>query len=463
MQLSRIITVSLAVGTIVAVAVWLSLRPSVDLHARMPGADRRPDAGGDAPAAATWEPKLERFDVVPPDHPGSWPCFRGEARTGIALAEKGLAGGWPAEGPRALWSVELGEGYAGPAVRFGRVFLLDYDRPAQADALRCFSLADGREVWRFSYPVAVKRNHGMSRTVPAVTERHVVALGPKCHVTCLDASTGEFRWQIDLVKDHKTTVPPWYAGQCPLVEGSRVILAPGGEHLLLAADIETGRVEWGSPNPRRWTMTHSSILPVDVEGTRMYVYSGSGGVAGVSAADGQLLWDTDVWKIGIATIATPLDLGEGRLFLSGGYNAGSMFLDVRREGDRYVATPGKRLDPEVFGSTQQTPLFHDGHIYGVRPDGELACLDLEGDVRWTSGPSSRFGLGPYLIADGKILVLDDEGHLAMARATPEGYEEIARARVLQGHEAWAPMAIAGGLLLARDFTRMVCLDLRGDR
>ena len=89
------------------------------------------------------------------------------------------------------WQTELGEGHAGAAVRDGRVFVLDYDRAASADVLRCLSLADGRDIWRFAYPVGVKRNHGMSRTMPAVTDKFVVTVGPKCDVSCLDPATGQ--------------------------------------------------------------------------------------------------------------------------------------------------------------------------------------------------------------------------------------------------------------------------------
>ena len=81
----------------------------------------------------------------------------------------------------------MGEGYAGAAILDGRVYVMDYDREHKQDALRCLSLADGREIWRYAYPDSVKRNHGMSRTVPAVTDKIVVALGPKCHVVCLNS------------------------------------------------------------------------------------------------------------------------------------------------------------------------------------------------------------------------------------------------------------------------------------
>jgi outer membrane protein assembly factor BamB len=183
-------------------------------------------------------------------------------------------------------------------------------------------------------------------------------------------------------------------------------------------------------------------------------------VAGVAADDGSLLWECPDWKISIATVSSPVAVPNNRVFLAGGYKAGSMMLEIGEQGGKWRINTAFRLDAETFGATQQTPVLHDGHLYGVRPNGELACLDLLGKVLWTSGTSHRFGLGPFLIADGRIFAMNDHGELTMARATPEEFRPLAQAKVLDGHDAWGPMAIAGGLLIVRDLTRMVCLDLR---
>jgi outer membrane protein assembly factor BamB len=228
---------------------------------------------------------------------------------------------------------------------------------------------------------------------------------------------------------------------------------------MMAVDAGTGRVVWKTPNPRGWTMTHTSVVPLTLGGRRQYVYSASGGVVGVAAEDGALLWETPDWKIDIAAIPTPVVVGDDRLFLSGGYNAGSMMLRLKEDGGRIVPDAQYRLKPSVFGATQQTPILREDHLYGVRPDGQLACLDLEGKVKWTSGSEHRFGLGPYLIAGGRIFALSDSGSLTMAEAAPDGFKLLGQAKVLHGQEAWGPMAFAGGRLIARDLTRMVCLDL----
>ena len=366
---------------------------------------------------------------------------------------------WPTEGPPVLWSVDLGEGYAGAAVLNGRVFVADYDQQKQGDAIRCFSLADGQEIWRYFYPVKVKRNHGMSRTVPAVTDKYVITMGPKCHVACLDVATGELHWFFDLVKDYGAKVPAWYAGQCPLIDDGKVILGVGGKSLIMAVDIETGEILWETPNPQKWEMTHSSIVPVEFAGQRMYVWCASGGVIGISAQDGKPLWQTSEWQIRIANVPTPVPVGDGRLFLSGGYNAGAMMLKLTEQNSQIVPEIEFRLPPEVFGSPQHTPILYEGHIYGVRPDEELVCLDLEGNVVWTSGSTHKFGLGPYTIINNLLYVMDDHGLLTLAEATPTGYVQLAQADVLEGIDAWGPMAVASNRLLVRDLTKMICLDI----
>ena len=152
-------------------------------------------------------------------------------------------------------------------------------------------------------------------------------------------------------------------------------------------------------------------------------------------------------------------MDNGRVFFSGGYNTGSMMLAIRHSGGGYVPEVLFRLGPEVFGSDQQTPIYYQGYIYGVRPDRQLVCLDPDGRTQWSSSSAHKFGLGPYTILNGLIYVMDDDGHLTVAEATPEAYKPLTAAQVLQGHESWGPMAFASGRLIVRDLTRMVCLDI----
>lgn len=415
--------------------------------------------GGSVPAPTGGAATTAAPGAEPPALPGLWPQFRGAAYDNVST-ETSLLTKWASGEPKALWSINVGDGYAGAAVANSRVYVIDYDKVAQADVLRCLALADGSELWRYSYPVSIKFYHGMSRTVPVVSGNYVVSLGPKCHVVCADAKTGKLYWMMDLVKQFGTVVPEWYAGQCPIIDNGKAIIAPSGKALMIAVDLATGKIAWQAPNPDGWTMTHSSIVPMTLNGKKMYIYCGSGGVAGVSAQDGSILWKTSAWKVTIANVPTPVVIGDGRVFLCGGYNAGAMMLKVKEQGGKFTTAKLFSLKASAFGSGQQTPILYKGYIYGVIPNGQLACIDLNGKTMWNSG-STKFGLGPYMIAGGMIYVMNDSGLLTLASASPAGYKQLAQAKILNGVESWGPFALAGGRLIARDMTKMVCLNVGG--
>jgi len=461
------IPVGLAILGIILLYAWLSSDAAVDLTERIPAADDNTQVLQGDGSAIKIQGKLVKLDGAPADLPGAWPRFRGANFDAISTEDISLARTWPVNGPEILWSVEVGEGYAGAAILAGRVYIMDYDREGQADVVRCLSLQDGKDIWRYSYPVKIKRDHGMSRTVPAVTDKYVVTMGPKCHVTCLDSMSGEFRWMFNLVREFNTTVPKWYTAQCPLIEDGRAIIAPAGTVLMMAVDCETGEIVWDTPNPDGWVMTHSSIVPMKFNGRRFYVYCGGnqikGGVVGVSAEDGSVLWKNEQWKVRF-NVPMPVVVGEDRLFLTAGYGQyelGCAMLRLTETDGKITAQTEFLHKTDVFGSIQQTPIYYDGYIYGVRLDEQLVCLDLQGNVVWTSTSANKFGNGPFVIAGGLIYIMNDTGELTLAQAGPSSYLALAHAKVLDGRESWGPMAIASGRLIVRDTQRMICLDISG--
>lgn len=452
----NIIVSCCATAAIVSLWLWLQVDMPMSLEARVPGMDKAEAEVAIEGSRTGPEGTLIRSDGVPADIQGAWPCFRGPDLDNISKEpHTPLPKG---SGFKELWSLDVGEGFAGAVIADGRVYMIDYDREQQTDALRCLSLADGKEIWRYSYPVSIKRNHGMSRTVPTVTEDVVVSIGPKCIVTCLHPITGEKKWSIDMVHAYETEVPPWYAGQCPLIDQGRLILAPAGTALLTAIDCETGEVIWETPNPRKWKMTHSSVVPMEFKGRHTYLYCASGGVVGVSAEDGRLLWEFPEWTIQIANIPSPLVIGEDKIFLSGGYKAGSLMLQLEENDGAITPNVLYRLEADQFGSTQHTPIYYEGYIYGVRPDGQLVCLDVDGNIQWSSTSAYKFGLGPYMIAPPLLYVMDDNGLMSRVEATPEAFRLWDQTPVLDGHEAWAPIAFTAGRMIVRDLTKMVCIE-----
>ena len=467
-ELGALALVAGAILSFAALWLWLSKPLEVALDLRVPGADGTPADAMRAEQATDLAGTFQQFDGVPASFPGAWPRFRGPdfdniVKDGVPLAER-----WGESGPKVLWSVEVGEGYAAPVVLNGRVYLLDYDEEAQADAIRCFSLADGREIWRRSYSVTIKKNHGMSRTVPAVTDNYLVTMGPRCHVVCLDPVSGAFRWGIDLQRELGAEEPLWYTGQCPLIDGPLVILAPGApDALLMAVACESGAPVWKTPNPDGWKMSHSSIMPATIGGRRMYLYCAAGGIVGVAADGpdaGALLW-RHPWSAKVVA-PSPVPLGDGRVFITAGYGEGGMMLRVTETNGAFSCEVLHRHGPkDGLASEQQTPIFYDGLLYGIMPKdagamrAQFVCYDPGGALVWSSGQANRFGLGPYILADGKFFVLSDEGEMTVLRASRTGFEPLGRARVLEGHDAWGPIAVAAGRMFVRDLNRLVCLDV----
>ena len=469
-RILQLIVVSVfALAGLAGFAVVVIHDPAADLALAVPGQDGRPAARVPVSGVVKIGEFFRTFDGVPSATRSAWPRFRGAAMDNTSREPVPL--GVPSQSwqPAVLWSVQLGEGHAGAAVANGRVYVLDYDERRQADALRCFSLDDGREIWRRWYTVHMKRNHGISRTVPAVNERFVVTIGPSCHLMCCDAVTGDLLWGIDLAERFGAEVPLWYTGQCPLIDGSQAVVAVGGNALLVGVDLASGKVMWQTPNPRKLKMSHSSVMVMDLAGARTYVYAAIGGIVGVSAGvagRGRLLWESRDFDATVIA-PSPVDAGGGRVFVTAGYGAGSIMLGVSREGDSFSARVLYKHRPaEGFACEHQTPVMFQGRLIGILPKdagarrAELACWDPDGAWAWSSGQANRFGLGPYLLADGKLLILNEDGVLTVAEASAEAYRPLGSARILDGMDAWAPLALAGGRLIARDARRMVCVDMR---
>jgi outer membrane protein assembly factor BamB len=391
-----------------------------------------------------------------------WPQFRGPNRDAVSN-ETGLLKSWPEEGPRVLWTLDVAQGYSAAAIHDGRVFFNDYDEAASEWLVRSVDLETGDELWRFREARRIRPNHGITRTVPAVDGKRVFSLDPKSVLHALDAETGEELWRKNLVEVYGTKIPPWYNGQCPLLDGDRLIISTGGSALMVALEPATGEEIWRTPNPEGWPMSHSSVMPATLGGTRQYLYNNLFGTVGVAAADGRLLWHHP-FKFNVAVAPAPLALDGDRVLITAGYDSGGAILRVSSSGDSWKAEEAVPLPPSLWNSEIHTPILHDGHIFSIGrlKRGLLTVLDDEGRIVWTSEGQSSFEMGGYLLADGMLFILEGKtGMLRLVEASTEGYRELARTQVLSGHDVWGPPALADGKLVIRDMRQMVCLDVAG--
>jgi outer membrane protein assembly factor BamB len=398
---------------------------------------------------------------------GDWPQFRGPDRSNIS-SETGLFRSWPTPGPKVLWKTPVCEGYAGAAIKDGRVYLNDYDAEKKEHRVRCLSLSNGKDLWQWSYPVEVRPNHGITRTVPAIGKKLLFSLDPKCRFHALDAKTGKLVWQKNLVQDYKATIPGWYAGQNPLIDGDWVLVATGGDALVVAFDQATGKEIWRTPNPGKELMSHASLMPATIGGVRQYLYLTMKNLTGIDAATGALLWSTP-FSARIVAVPSPLSIGDGRIFVTSGYEAGSAMYQVEKGDGGFAARKLYSLTSAQFNSETQTPVLFQNHLFAVgsKTRGRFTCLGLDGKVVWQSPvvsgnaeASRTFELGGFLFADGMFFILDGKtGMLRLVEANIKEYKELASAQILNGEEIWGPMALSNGNLIIRDMGQMVCLQV----
>lgn len=448
---------------------WFLYNPVRGFRTSVPGMDERKTGTLSLPKVAIGE-IFSRFKEGSEAPGTNWPRFRGAEYDNICKENISLIDKFPPSGPRILWKKTLGEGHAAPAVYNGQVFILDYNETLKQDMLRCFDLKSGDELWQRGYNVKLKRNHGLSRTIPAVSNSYVVTIGPRCQVMCVDRKSGDYLWGLDLANEYKTEVPFWYTGQCPLIDNDTAVIATGGNSLLIGIDCKTGKKVWETPNTHGWKMSHSSIMPMRINGTKMYVYCAIGGIVGVSAQGsekGKILWESTGFAPSVVA-PSPLMLPGDRIFVTAGYGAGSALLQIAKQGENYSARIVSKYKPsEGLASEQQTPICKDGFIFGILPKdaGELrtrfACYEAGNPqkVVMSSNKDERFGLGPYILADNKFFILNDDGELSIAKYSATRFTVLDKARIIDGQDSWGPLVITGGYLLMRDSKTLVCIDV----
>ena len=447
--------VLLYIGIIIG---WHLYTPRSNLAIQAPGADNRPEGSARSINDVLIGEYFRKFDNFSSTFTGKWTCFRGENLDNIIVTREKI--NFSGADYHILWRIETGEGYAAPVIYNGRFYFLDYVEELNSDALRCFSLETGKELWRRWYRSPMKRNHGFSRTVPAIGEGYIITIGPQGHVMCCDPITGNLKWTIDMQKEFKTEVPFWYTGQCPRVDGDILILAPAGEEVLMCGiDVHSGKPVWTTSNTLKYKMSHSSVTPMSFGGKKMYVYAGVGGVCGVSAEEvdrGTLLWETSQWQPSVVA-PSPVQVSANQIFTVAGYGAGGAMLRVDRNGGKWTASVTEQYKPnEGLSSEQQTPVLYKNMLISIMPkDGgrnrdRLVCFSPS-NVRtpvWIS--DERFGLGPYIVINNQLFLFNDDGELFVYDIMQQSMKLLKRQRITNGVDAWGPMAYADGILIVRD-------------
>lgn len=417
-------------------------------------------------------------DIAKADSIG-WPGFLGPHRDGVS-SETGLLKKWPKSGPRELWKIDVGDGFGGAAIVGDNVYILDRADIDQ-EILRCLDFASGKQKWQHAYStMKVKLPHAGSRSTPQVDGDFIYTYGRVGNLVCVNRQTHQEVWSHDLMKDYGLeSTARWGYSASPLVVGDIVIvpaLDNEGGHLI-GFNKRSGKVAW----ERKDIGGAHYVTPrlYEIHGVQQVLTFGrlsgeEGQFTSVDPKTGKVLWKFNGYFNKIM-IPMPTNMGDGRLFVTGGYGAGSVMIQVSKKGGSYSVKELYRIEGE--GSQLHQAHLHEGHLYvnwntnenlkKNKKAGGLVCIDPDnGKVLWRTGEKPNFERGPLLFADGMIIILDGElGELALVDPSPGGYHELARAKVFtklkkKGNKIWSAMALTDGKLIVRSQTELKCFSLK---
>jgi outer membrane protein assembly factor BamB len=380
-----------------------------------------------------------------------WPGFRGRNRDSAVEGVR-INADWAASPPVQLWRRQVGPGWSSFAVS-GDV-LYTQEQRGESEEVAAYRVSTGRPVWRHRDPVRFWESNGGAgpRATPTINNDRIYTFGATGILNALDADTGARLWSRNVATDAEKAVPMWGFASSPLVIGDLVIVAASGR--LAAYDAVTGKRRWlGPPRPGSYSSPH--LFTAD--GVQQVLLLSAAGVTSVSAADGTLLWEQG-WDGGGTTIVQPALTGDGDLLINAIATSGGLGLrrlSVTHGSDGWNVT-------ERWTSTGLKPYFNDfvvhkGHAFGF--DGNiLSCIDLsDGHRKWKGG---RYGNGQLvLLADEDLLlVLSEEGELALVKATPDQFTEIARFKAIEG-KTWNHPVLIRDTLLVRNGEEMAAFKL----
>jgi outer membrane protein assembly factor BamB len=399
---------------------------------------------------------------------GDWTQFRGPNHDGSS-PEKILIT-WPPAGLRQIWKAPLQDGFGALTVGGGKAFTLVTREVDGADQEACVALDanSGRELWFAPLGIAKYDGGGNNgtpdnnggdgpRSTPSYDDGKVYVYSSRMALLCLDAATGKQIWVCNMLKEHAGRNIHWESAASPLIDGDLVFIAGGGiGESLLAFNKRDGQVVWKGEDDK---MTQSTPVAATILGERQIIFYTQNGLVSVVPKTGAVLWRYP-FPYKTSAAISPVVSGD-IVYCSEAYGIGASACRISKSADGFEATRLWFQPASVISSHWSTPVCAGGYIYGLFGQAKfgqapLKCVEMAtGQVMWSR---DGFGPGGCTLVNGHVLVLSDAGDLALVKATPKAYTEVARSHILAG-KCWNYASISNGRIYARSTKEGVSLDV----
>jgi outer membrane protein assembly factor BamB len=419
-----------------------------------------------------------------------WPEVGGRGRRNV-WRETGILDRFPETGLEVLWRTPVRNGYAGPAVADGRVFVLDWvetKKPTGTERALALDQKSGRVLWTHEWQADYR---GISwpngpRATPTVDGDRVYVAGADGKLFCLDVATGAVRWQKDYVKDYAADRMKWgfdwgYAS-APLVDGSRLIAMVDGrpDAKVVAFDKLTGKEVWRAL-PADTDLGVAQPIIITAGGVRQLIIWYPGAVASLNPETGHVYWQQPYKVGGSMTVAVPVHQ-QSNLFFTTFYDGPLMLsLDERAPAAsvRWKGKSDSEIQTDGLHAVIATPAIIDGYIYGICSYGQFRCLNAAtGDRIWetqaVTRERARWASGVIVRHGDRLFINNDRGELIIVKPDPKGYQEIGRTQLIKPtsepqnrrqlvYVNWSAPAYANRCIYARNDEEIICASLAAER
>ena len=415
-----------------------------------------------------------------------WPQWMGPKRDNV-WREKGILDAFPKEGPKVLWRVKVSNGFSGPAVADGLVYLTDFVSKADISAdnfdrekyagnerIRCLDAKTGVQIWKYDYPATYTVSYPNGpRCTPVYDAGKVYTLGAEGNLYCFEAKPGKAAmpiWTRDLKADYSVKSPLWGFAAHPLIDGDRLICLVGGEgSVAVAFNKNNGKEIWKALSPGDFGPGYSPPTIIESAGVRQLLIWHPESLNSLNPETGKVFWSVKQETANGTSIMAPRML-DNQIFLGAWMRKGQLLkLNPDKPGAKTV-WKGNR-DNSVY-PVNNTPFLEDGHIYGVDTDGELRCVRMkDGERLWetykpVAGDKAQSGTAHLVKHEDRFFIFAETGDLIIAKLSPKGYEEISRWQMLAptskifGREVvWSHPAFANQCVYARNDKELICVSL----